>query len=210
MEKIREALAKAKSDKAFREGHPVNDLGSRNSGHVEESNDTDALAGAVSVADIDHDRLEPESEPRQEEHPEKPAVGGPLLQHSDDYKDEPAGDLEIKDELELVATTNVGDSSGPQEPDSHLRDNDDPPPSPAKRAPKPKPRIARRITWAMLLIAIAGLGVVHYFFLSLDEVWLIISAPEGVVAETARWAFQSALSWAENIWDLIKQLAQEI
>ncbi len=221
MEKIREALAKARSDKAFRQQHPVADVGRFEKPIDRESNDTSGPRpdgttekGVEASSGQGHDNVSQEQTPDDKVPDtvvgrETGAVGldsatidgnfvpddgpssGPLIQ-------EPEVPSYRQRSTGRAAVIDIEESA-----DAGPADTDEAASVPAK-SQEPARRVRPQKSKPLVIAAVGGLVIgglvlVHVLLVPLDTVWAALVSGEGNIGEAVGPALEKALRWAEKI-----------
>jgi len=224
LEKIREALAKARSDKAFRQQHPVADVARYEKPTQRESNDTSGLP----VDGTPEERLEGPSEQNRISDPEMgsaadvdtdaggeatdlaPSEGEVVMPGAD-----PAPVSEVREpeapsfrdnSVRRAAVIDIEENAVPDPPDT-----DEPAPVVAENLPPARRSGSKRSKWLVIggvggLMIFGGAALVHVFLVPLDTVWAALTTGDGTVGEALGPVMEKTLRWVEHAVDVLVSL----
>lgn len=216
MEKIREALAKARSDEAFRQQHPVADVARYEKPNNRESNDTsvpptDGTPNETLEGRSEHDRVSSalEKEAAADADAGRGAAGldssmGEVVISGAD----PAQVAEVqepeapsfRDKAARRATViDIEENAVPDPPDT-----DEPAPVVAENLPPARRSGSKRSKWLVIggvggLMIFGGAALVHGFLVPLDMVWAALTTGDGTVGEALGPVMEKTMRWVEHL-----------
>ena len=221
MEKIREALAKARSDETFRQQHPVADLGTHEEPSPLESNDTagpadEPVAGREAFGE---DEAAGYGAPGPAIGEGEPEVAAPPAQDAIVLPDpdRPAATVRMPT-VRAVDAIEVEEEVG-EEPDVDVHVDidaetapmDEPAPVMVEDVPSEKPAGGRSrrgkllgiAGMAILFVVLGALALVHVYVMPLQDAWAALLAGDGSFVAAFAPVLETAADWAARFVEVL-------